>query len=196
MPKMSGPEARWCRSAPWGAFAGRLVLPWALQGERVGPEALEIGGGGGAMAEQLLVRSPDVHLTTTDVDDAMLDAARARLARFGERAGVESADAAALPFPEERFDTVLSFIMLHHVIDWEKALAEAVRVLRPGGKLVGYDVLQSPLVRLVHVADRSPHRLIRLRELRAVLDDLPVDQAVLRPGLGGLVVRFVLRKRR
>lgn len=196
MPKMAESEARFCRSAAWGGFAGRFVLPWALQGERIGPDVLEIGGGAGAMAEQLLTRRPDVRLTATDVDQAMVSAAGERLARFGDRAVVQQADATGLPFPDGSFDTVLSFIMLHHVVDWEKALAEVLRVVRPGGSLVGYDIQPSLVLRLVHVADRSPHRLVSLRELRAAVDDLPVDQAVLRPGMAGLTMRFVLRKRR
>lgn len=196
MPKMAESESRWCRSGLWGTFAGWYVLPWALQREPIGPEILEIGAGAGAMAEQLLARRAEVRLTTTDVDEAMLAAARQRLARFGDRAVVQQADATGLPFADDSFDTVLSFIMLHHVIEWEKALVEVFRVLRPGGSLVGYDVLSSPLLRFVHVADRSPHRLLSVRELRAALDDLPVDQAVLRPGATGLTVRFVVRKRR
>jgi SAM-dependent methyltransferase len=53
------------------------------------------------------------------------------------------ADAPRLLFAADRFDAVLSFVMLHHVIDWEAALDEAIRVLRPGGVLVGYDLVAS-----------------------------------------------------
>ena len=67
---------------------------------------------------------------------------------------MQRADAAALPFPDGRFDLVMSAAMLHHVIEWDKALAEAVRVLRPGGKLVGYDMLNTGPIRLIHVGER------------------------------------------
>jgi SAM-dependent methyltransferase len=42
---------------------------------------------------------------------------------------------------DDRFDVVLSFAMLHHVGDWRGAVAEAVRVLRPGGHFVGWCAL-------------------------------------------------------
>ena len=194
MPKMAPSEVRLCTSDGWAAFAGRVVLPRVVGGESIGPDALELGGGAGAMAEQLVARRSELRLTTTDLDERMVEAAGRRLARFGDRAIARVADATALPFPDESFDTVLSFIMLHHVIHWEKALAEAFRVLRPGGSLVGYDLLSTGLNRLFHRIDRSPHQLVSLGELRAALDALPVDRALLRPGLGGHVVRFSLRK--
>ena len=69
----------------------------------------------------------------------MVEAARDALSEFGDRVDVRQADASQLPFPDESFDAVVSFIMLHHVIAWEKAVAEAVRVLRAGGRLIGFD---------------------------------------------------------
>lgn len=194
MPKMAPSEVRLCAGGLWSAFARRVVLPWAVGRESVGPEALEVGGGAGAMAEQLLARRTELRLTVTDVDEQMVDVARARLARFGDRATVQEADATALPFADESFDTIVSFIMLHHVVDWERALAEAFRVLRPGGSLVGYDLLSTGLNRLIHRLDGSPHRLVALDELRTALDHLPVDRAVLVPSLAGHAVRFSLRK--
>src|SRR5918994_644241 len=158
MPEMTPFEQGFCRSVPWRWFARQVVLPWALQGEELSGDILEIGSGSGAMAAELLRRFPDVRLTATDYDDSMVDVARDRLREFGERVDVKQADATQLPFPDESFDAVLSFIMLHHVIDWEKALAEAVRVLRPGGQLLGFDLLDSPVMHLFHRAERSPHR--------------------------------------
>src|SRR6266540_6864629 len=113
---MSPLEQGLCRSAPWRWFAREVVLPWALQGEHLDGDVLEIGSGSGAMAAELLRRFPDIRLTATDYDDAMLDDARDRLREFGERVEVRQADAAQLPFPNDSFDAVLSFIMLHHVI--------------------------------------------------------------------------------
>jgi len=191
---MSRVEAAFCRSRPWRAFAGKAVLPWSLQGLEPHGEVLEIGAGSGAMAAELLARYDQPTMTVTDFDQEMVDAASARLAEFGDRVTVRQADATALPFPDGSFDAVLSWIMLHHTVEWEKALAESVRVLRPGGHVVGYDLLATAPLRLLHQGNRARLRMMRVRELRAVVRDVPIDQAILTPGRAGLV-RFLLRKR-
>jgi SAM-dependent methyltransferase len=195
MPTMSKVEAAFCRSTPWRLLAGRVILPWALQGRSLTGEVLEVGGGSGAMAAQLASRFPDLRLTVTDFDGAMVAGADERLRRFGSRVTAQQADATALPFESGRFDTVLSFIMLHHVVEWERAIAEAVRVLRPGGRLLGYDLLATGPARLIHRLDGSRNRLMGREELRPVLEDQPVDDVDVRPALGGLVVRFSARRR-
>ncbi len=133
-------------------------------------------------------------MTVTDYDEAMVAAARARLAPFADRVQVRQADATDLPFPDDRFDAVLSFIMLHHVIDWEATVGEAVRVLRPGGVLVGYDLVAGRTARWLHQAEGARHRLMTLGELRDRLAELSVEAVQLRPGLAGLAVRFTARK--
>ena len=191
---MSRFQAAFCRSAPWRGFARRVVLPWALQGFRPAGDVLEVGAGSGAMAAELLAMFPDVRLTATDVDDEMVEAAAARLSAFGDRATARQADATALPFADGSFDTVLSWVMLHHTVEWETALAEAMRVLRPGGHLVGYDLLSTGTLRRLH-RDAGDHtRMIRLAEFRLAARDLPVDQTVMTPSLAGLTVRFALQK--
>jgi ubiquinone/menaquinone biosynthesis C-methylase UbiE len=194
MPNMSRIEARFCRSRAWRAFAGNAILPWSLQGFEPHDQVLEIGAGSGAMAVELLARYSDIDMMVTDFDPAMVDAASARLALFGDRVKARQADATALPFPDASFDVVLSCVMLHHTLEWEKALAECLRVLRPGGHVAGYDLLSTAPLRLLHKAEGDHVRTMRLDQLRQVLRDLPVDQAILTPGLAGLVVRFLLRK--
>jgi ubiquinone/menaquinone biosynthesis C-methylase UbiE len=191
---MSRFQSALCRSAPWQTFARRVVLPWALQGFLPQGEVLEIGAGSGAMAAELLAMYPDVSLTVTDVDDEMVEVASARLSPFGGRVTARHADATALPFADGAFDAVLSWIMLHHTLEWEKALAEAIRVLRPGGQLVGYDLLSTAPLRLLHQGAGAHLRMIRLPELREAPRGLPVDKAVLTPSLGGFAVRFTLQK--
>lgn len=176
MPAMSHIESLFCRNPIWQAVAGRYILPWSLQRYRPHGDLLEIGGGSGAMAAQLLrsaTADADLTVTVSDFDPAMVTAARANLAGFGEKAKAEVADATELPFKDESFDTVVSFLMLHHVIDWETALGEAARVLRPGGVLAGYDLTTSPPARLAHTLDRSPHRFMARAELHPVLASLP-----------------------
>jgi ubiquinone/menaquinone biosynthesis C-methylase UbiE len=194
MPEMSALERGYCRSAPWRWFARKAVLPWALQGEQLEGEVLEIGGGSGAMAAEILHTFPVIRLTVTDYDEKMVETARERLAGLGDRVQVQQADATRLPFDDASFDTVASFIMLHHVVDWEGAIAEAIRVLRPGGRLVGYDLLASKPMELLHQAEGSRQRMMRLSELRAELRRLPVVGTVA-PSFGGLTVRFALDKR-
>jgi ubiquinone/menaquinone biosynthesis C-methylase UbiE len=194
MPEMSPFEQGFCRSAPWRWFARQIVLPWALQGEQLSGDVLEIGSGSGAMAAELLRRFGDIRLTATDYDDSMVAVARDRLGEFGDRVDVKQADATQLPFPDESFDAVVSFIMLHHVIDWEKALADAARVLRPGGRLLGFDLLANRPTHWMHTADRSHHRMMRWHELRRQTQDLPL-LGVLNRSPGGFTVRFDLQKR-
>jgi SAM-dependent methyltransferase len=190
---MSGLQSAFCRSAPWRLVARRGVLPWALRGYEPRGDVLEIGAGSGAMAVELAATHPDIHLTATDVDDAMVDAASARLEPFGDRVTARRADATALPFEDASFDGVLSWVMLHHTVAWERALAEAIRVLRPGGTLVGYDLLSTAPMRLLHRGD-DRLRFIELPELRAGASELPLDDATIDPSLLGMTVRFAFRK--
>lgn len=193
MPSMSRVEQAFCRSAPWRRFTQRAVLPWALQHRELRGSVLEIGGGNGAMAEAMLRYSPDVTLTTTDYDPSMVESARRRLAPFGNRVHVEQVDATRLPYDDNRFDAVVSFIMLHHVIDWEAAIGHAVRVVRPGGIVLGYDLLDSAVTRLSHWLDLSEARPMRTAQLATRVAALPVAANIREAGRG-LVVRFALTK--
>jgi ubiquinone/menaquinone biosynthesis C-methylase UbiE len=181
-------------SGPYQLFARRVLLPWVLQGERPAGVGLEIGAGSGAMTAQLLATFPGLQMTATDYDPAMVAAARMTLAGFGGRASIERADATDLPFGDGRFDLVLSAAMLHHVLAWEKALAETVRLLRPGGLLTGYDLLDTPALRLLHLGGGHQTRLLRPGQLEAELAQLAVTNVRTRRSAGGLVVRFTARK--
>lgn len=194
MPAMSTVEQAFCRSRSWRWFTRRAIFPWALDGIELHGDVLELGSGSGAMAEELLARFPSIRLTATDVDPAMVDAASRRLMPFGDRVDVRQADATGLPFPDGHFDAVVSFIMLHHTVQWEHAVGEAARVLRPGGHLAGYDVVVSLPARVIHRIDLSPHRLATIAELRTHLGQLPLDHVRVDPALGGLVARFAARR--
>lgn len=193
MPVMSSIERSFCQSPPWRAFTKGVVLPWAIGGVPLRGDVLELGCGSGAMAEALLDAHPDVRLVATDLDPRMAASARSRLARFGDRARVETADATELSYPDDSFDAILSFIMLHHVMRWERALDEAVRVAKPGGVIVGYDLLNTLPMRLLHQAEGKGFRMMTLDALRAAVGGLPLERRTVRPDLGGLVVRFRLQ---
>jgi ubiquinone/menaquinone biosynthesis C-methylase UbiE len=181
-------------SPPYRLFARRVLVPWVLQGEQLAGDGLEIGAGSGAMTAQLLAAFPDLRMVATDYDIDMVSTARKTLAAFGDRAGVERADAAELPFEDNRFGLVLSAAMLHHVVAWEKALAEAIRVLRPGGRLIGYDLLDTAPVRLLHFGSGHDTRLLRRGQLQDELDQLGITNVRVKTSLGGLIIRFFATK--
>jgi SAM-dependent methyltransferase len=96
-------------------------------------DVLDAGSGDGALAALLAPRAR--RITCLDRSEKVLSAARQRL---GHRANVEFApgDVERLPFQDRRFDQVLAFNVLTYVDDPARAVAEAARVLRPGGDLV------------------------------------------------------------
>ena len=99
------------------------------------------------------------------------------------------ADGTRLDFADDSFDAVCSWLMLHHTIDWEGVLAEAARVTRPGGTIVGYDLTDTAIARVVHRLDGSDHRLLRPAELERALGRLG-SSAVVDRALGGATMRF------
>lgn len=121
------------RRSVWRAAAdGREPTARALTAVRaLAPrDVLEIGCGTGAFAERLAAQHPDARVVATD--------ASVRLVELTARRGIEArvADAGDLPFGDASFDLVAALWMLYHVPDLDRALAEARRVLRPGGRLL------------------------------------------------------------
>lgn len=87
---------------------------------------------------------------------------------------VERADVTTLPDAAHSFDAVISYLTLHHVIDWTNPVQDAARGLPSGGTVVGYDVTDSRLARPRHRLDGSPHRLLTLDELAEELEAVGV----------------------
>jgi ubiquinone/menaquinone biosynthesis C-methylase UbiE len=99
-------------------------------------ETLEVAAGTG---RNLPHYTPDVRLTAVDLSTGMLGRARSRAADLGLDVDFREADAAALPFGDAGFDTVVCTLALCAVADRGAALDEMVRVLRPGGLLLLVD---------------------------------------------------------
>jgi len=138
------PLEKWMlRTPPWRWFSRRVVVPWTVSYAALPPDAdvLELGAGSGAEAEALAERFPGWRLRVTDFDQEMVERARRKLSRFGDRVSVERADAASLDYPDASFDVVIAMLVWHHVGVWQEATLEARRVLRPAGLLVLADVL-------------------------------------------------------
>lgn len=100
---------------------------------------LDIGTGTGRLLELLAPRVGTA--LGVDASRAMLALARARLARPGlAHCAVRLADMYRLPLGDAGYDLVLLHMVLHHAEDSPAVLAEATRVLRPGGRLVVIDL--------------------------------------------------------
>jgi len=111
---------------------------------------LEIGCGTGFMFEHFFT---EARVTAIDIDDDFLAVARER-AR--PNISIARGDAQALPFPDASFDAVVACLVFCSIPDAARALAEAKRVLRPGGelRLVEHVASEHKVARtLMHAAD-------------------------------------------
>jgi ubiquinone/menaquinone biosynthesis C-methylase UbiE len=113
-------------------------------------DVLEIAVGTG---RNLPFYDEGLRLTGIEVSPAMLDIARRRARRLGRDVDLRVGDAQALDLPDERFDTVVCTLSLCTIPDDRAAVAEAFRVLRPGGRLVLLEHVRSP-VRPVRAVQR------------------------------------------
>jgi ubiquinone/menaquinone biosynthesis C-methylase UbiE len=83
------------------------------------------------IAEQFGARK----VIATDIDPEQLERARDNLMpEFRDKIEFRLEDAMALDEPDETFDAVFSFGVLHHMEDWRKAVKEISRVLKHGGE--------------------------------------------------------------
>jgi ubiquinone/menaquinone biosynthesis C-methylase UbiE len=149
---MNSNHARLCPSPEWAEHLRTEVLPRLCLGADLGSRVLEIGPGPGAVTDWL--RQRVTHLVAVEVDAEAADALRARFP--DDSVEIVTGDGAALPYPDGSFDSVASCTMLHHVPDAKRQnaiLAEALRVLRPGGVLIASDSIASTQLHDFHVGD-------------------------------------------
>ncbi|MGI5499689.1 methyltransferase domain-containing protein [Lentzea sp. CA-135723] len=85
----------------------------------------------------------DAVVTGLDLSDGMLELARGRAADLGRAVTLRQGTAHALPFADASFDAVVCTLGLCAIPDHTAALAEMVRVLRPGGRLILLDHVAS-----------------------------------------------------
>jgi ubiquinone/menaquinone biosynthesis C-methylase UbiE len=183
------------RTANGPASRGDANMIWLCGGAQ--GETLEVGIGRG---RTLPFYPPGLPLTAIDLSEVALQVTRRRASELGIHATFRQGDAAALPYPDEHFDTVVFCFVLCTIPDDRRAIAEAVRVLRPGGRLLMVEHVRSPN-RLVRGLERALDPITVRRQADHLLRE-PLDH-VLAEGLEietlerswfGVVERLAARK--
>jgi demethylmenaquinone methyltransferase / 2-methoxy-6-polyprenyl-1,4-benzoquinol methylase len=116
------------RDHAWRRFTASLVT---------GGRVLDVGTGTGKLAMAIRDGAPRATVVGVDFTLPMLLAAPQDLA-------LAQADALRLPFANETFDAVTSAFVVRNLADVARGVAEQVRVLRPGGKLVILETTPGP----------------------------------------------------
>lgn len=129
-------------------------------GDLHGKTVLEIGCGQGVGTEILLRETGAGRIIALDYDFAQVARAQRRHGRRGTNGPLLfQADGERLPFADAQFDAVAEFAIFHHIPDWQSALCEVARVLKPGGLFLYEEFLRDfvghPLTRLFLVHPES-----------------------------------------
>lgn len=113
----------------------------SLVGQNPEARVLDMGCGGGHVSFQL---APHVgEMVAFDLSQSMLDVVRDESSRRGLSVSTQQGSVESLPFGDDSFDYVVTRYSAHHWIDWQKALCECRRVLKPGGTFIVIDIISS-----------------------------------------------------
>ena len=99
-----------------------------------GKKVLEVGTGVGTDARNIIGRGGMYQ--GINVDQGSVDTTARALEVFGLPGNVSQCSATELDFPDNSFDIVYTFGVLHHIPDAERAVSEITRALKPGGELL------------------------------------------------------------
>jgi ubiquinone/menaquinone biosynthesis C-methylase UbiE len=177
---MNAYETWFCGTRLWRWMTRRQVLPWVLQGSALGEHVLELGAGAGAATVELARRAPRV--TSLEYDHALAVKLSNSVSRSTNHPSVSiiQGDAAALPFPDATFSSVLAILMLHHLksIEWQdRAFSEVYRVLRRGGVFLAFDI-----------PDGWFHRAGHIKSTFVPLDPATASQRLMAAGLSKVIM--------
>ncbi len=118
----------------WSRLVAREFLPWLSV--PAGSRWLDVGCGTGALSQTILHLTNPSHVKGIDRSQDYVECARARIQDI--RAQFEIADAQALPAETGVYGAVVSGLVLNFIPQPDRAMAEMVRVTRPGGSVAAY----------------------------------------------------------
>jgi SAM-dependent methyltransferase len=180
-------EAIWSWASPSGRARAERRARFFIDrgGLAAGGRALELGCGTGIFLEQVAASGARIH--GIDLSDDLLLQARRKVARL-PNVSLTRGNAEALPYANGSFDLVYGSSVLHH-LHLDAALAEAHRVLRPGGRLVFAEpnAVNPQLLLLFHVAPLR--RRFGVSQDEMAFSRLRARGALLRAGFGEVTVQ-------
>ena len=129
---------------------------------RDGQHLLDVAGGTGDIAFRFLDRAPGARVTVCDMTESMLieGRKRAEAGALADRLAWVTGDAMALPFADNSFDRYTISFGIRNVTRIPDALAEAFRVLRPGGRLMVLEFSHMPVPAMQWLYDRYSFNVI------------------------------------
>jgi 2-polyprenyl-6-hydroxyphenyl methylase/3-demethylubiquinone-9 3-methyltransferase len=177
----------------------RIAYFCAVLGDMQGMRLLDVGCGGGLVAEEFARRGACV--SAVDISLPSLGVARRHAREGGLEIDYAGAMAEHLPFADEAFDAVVTTDTLEHLSEPETLVQEAARVLKPGGRFAYDTVNRTFRARLLliwlpqnvlRVIPRDSHdyrMLIRPPELHAMMSTHHIENVETRgvPMKKGLV---------
>jgi ubiquinone/menaquinone biosynthesis C-methylase UbiE len=121
-------------------FQERVEIPVLrkLASKSYYPTALEIGCGNGNGIRLIRKYFHPIKIVGVDLDPRMIDIARRRNRHNGLE--FEVMDAACLEFPDDSFDAVFDFGIIHHIPNWRDCIREIKRVLKDSGEFILEDL--------------------------------------------------------
>ncbi len=128
-------------------------------------DALELGCGIG-LVSAFLADNYSCNIHGTDFDPAQIEIA-AKINPESDRLHYSVEDAAHLNFKDASFDLVLSQMVFHHIPDWEAAVREIARVLKPGGYFIWQDFAFSKTVKTIFMPITKNYGLYTFAEIKS-----------------------------
>lgn len=172
-------KTRWLRTLQ-NMVPARFAFFDPIVGDWRGKSVLDLGCGGGFMAEALKERGATV--TGVDLSEAAIGAARQHAKLNGLQIDYCVGGGESLPFADGIFDIAICVDVLEHVEDLNRVLSEIRRVLRPNGlflfdtinrtllALLAMVTIGERIIRLLPAGTHDPAMFIRPEELRRKLE--------------------------